>query len=162
MRHYPAFCTDCRRLWLVATASSPSSSPECPRCKERGRLVPGAYYSDPASLVFNELEAAIEAKALSTAALGRLSSGLEEALPAPDESRIETAFGEAMAVLGLPTTTAPSTGRRVALRMIVTIANARSHPVVKESGVMRLPQTIAGLFDKVPGARDARKEGEGE
>jgi hypothetical protein len=159
MRHYPAFCTDCRRLWLVATASSPSSSPECPRCKERGRLVPGAYYSDPASVVFLELEAAIENSSLATAALGKLSSRIEEALPAPDEGRIETMFVEAMDVLKLSTSSVPSTGRRVALRMIVTIANARCHPVVKESGVMRLPQTIAGLFDKLP---DARKESDGE
>jgi hypothetical protein len=31
--------------------------------------------------------------------------------------------------------------------MVVTIATALSQPAVRESGVMRLPQTIRGLFD---------------
>src|SRR5688572_18697569 len=73
MRHYPAYCTDCKRLWLVATESAPSASPTCPRCDDRGRLVPGAYYSDPGSAVFMRLEAAIHDAQLSLAALGRLA-----------------------------------------------------------------------------------------
>ena len=47
--------------------------------------------------------------------------------------------------LGAELDTTP--GKRVALRMVVTIATTLSQPVVRESGVMRLPQTIRGLFD---------------
>ena len=147
MRHYPAYCSDCKRLWLVATLSAPSASPSCPRCSERGRLVPGAYYSEPASLVFSKLEAAFEATQLSAPALARLATDLELLLPSPTEAEIEQAFGEVMEKLGLASELGASTGKRVALRMVVTIANTLAQPVVRESGVMRLPQTIQGLFE---------------
>jgi hypothetical protein len=147
MRHYPAYCSDCKRLWLVATQDAPSASPTCPRCNERGRLVPGAYYSDPASVVFNKLEAAIVASSLSANALGRLSGELERLLPSPTDEEIDRAFHEMMQRFSLGTELDSSTGKRVALRMVVTIANSLSQPVMRESGVMRLPQTIRGLFD---------------
>ncbi len=147
MRHYPAYCSDCQRLWLVATEDAPSASPTCPRCEERGRLVPGAYYSDPASVLFTKLEGAVVGSDMSPSALGRLSSELERLLPTPTEQEIEHAFKEVMQQLSLGTSLDATTGKRVALRMVVTIANTLSQPVMRESGVMRLPQTIRGLFD---------------
>lgn len=150
MRHYPAYCSDCKRLWLVATESAPSASPTCPRCQERGRLVPGAYYSDPTSVVFNKLEAAVEATAPGTQALARLATELEHLLPNPSEAEIERTFAEVMVKLGLGSELDAIPGKRVALRMVVTIANTLAQPVIRESGVMRLPQTIQGLFESSP------------
>jgi len=153
MRHYPAYCSDCKRLWLVATDSVPSASPTCPRCQERGRLVPGAYYSDPASVVFTKLEAAIDTSAPGPQALARLATELEHLLPSPTEAEIERTFAEVMAKLGLGSELSAITGKRVALRMVVTIANTLAQPVVRESGVMRLPQSIQGLFESSPKAK---------
>jgi hypothetical protein len=135
---------------LVATLGAPSASPECPRCKDPGRIIPGAYYSDPASQVFEALEAAVEASHMTTRQLGQLGAELEEALPSPVEAEVDDAFGRMLAKLGLDPDFKVGIGRRVAMRMVVTIANTRSQPAIRESGVMRLPQTIAGLFDKVP------------
>ena len=157
MRHYPAYCSDCARLWLVATQDAPSASPTCPRCQERGRLVPGAYYSDPASVVFIKLEQALVASKLGPAALGRMAGDLERLLPSPTEGEIDQAFDEVTDKLGLRSELQGSPGKRVALRMIVTIASTLSQPVVRESGVMRLPQTIKGLFDLNP--REPGNEG---
>ncbi len=152
MRHYPAYCPDCKRLWLVATESAPSASPTCPRCQDRGRLIPGAYYSDPASLVFTKLEGALFNADLGTSALGRMGAELERLLPSPTETEIERAFAEVIERLGLTAELSPIPGKRVALRMVVTIASTLSQPVIRESGVMRLPQTIRGLFDLAPKA----------
>jgi hypothetical protein len=153
MRHYPAYCSDCKRLWLVATESAPSASPTCPRCDDRGRLVPGAYYSDPGSLVFARLETAIHERNLGPVALGRISGELERTLPSPTEQAIDEAYDRVMTDLGLGSEPNGALGKRVTLRMIVTIASTLSQPVVRESGVMRLPQTIPGLFDLVPKKR---------
>src|SRR5258708_1860670 len=101
MRHYPAYCSDCKRLWLVATQDVPSASPTCPRCKDRGRLVPGAYYSDPASVVFTKLEHAIEAAQLRPVVLARLAAEIERLLPSPSEAEIERGFADVMQRLGL-------------------------------------------------------------
>jgi hypothetical protein len=150
MRHYPAYCTDCKRLWLVTTAGAPSASPECPRCKDLGRIVPGAYYSDPASFVFNAMEDAVDASRMTQRQLGQLGAELERILPSPSESEIDETFERMLSKLGLDPDFKVSIGKRVAMRMVVTIASTRSQPVIRESGVMRLPQTIAGLFDKVP------------
>jgi hypothetical protein len=109
--------------------------------------VPGAYYSDPASVLFTKLEGAIVDSGMSPPALGRLSSELERLLPSPTEPEIDAAFKEMMQRLSLGASLDAITGKRVALRMVVTIANPLSLPVVRESGVMRLPQTIRGLFD---------------
>lgn len=109
--------------------------------------MPGAYYSDPASLVFNKLEAAIVASGLDAGALGRLAGELERLLPSPTEAEIDQTFADVMRRLDLDTDSQSTTGKRVALRMVVTIATTLSQPVVRESGVMRLPQTIRGLFD---------------
>jgi hypothetical protein len=152
MRHYPAYCTDCKRLWLVATESAPSASPSCPRCDDRGRLVPGAYYSDPGSVVFARLEAAVHEAKLGGGALGRLSGELERTLPSPTEQAVDEAYDRVMTQLGLSLEPG-GVGKRVTLRMLVTIASTLSQPVVRESGVMRLPQTIPGLFDLVPKKR---------
>jgi hypothetical protein len=153
MRHYPAYCTDCKRLWLVATAGAPSASPECPRCRDLGRIVPGAYYSDPASTVFNQLEEAVDASRMTPRQLGQLGAELERILPSPTESEIEEAFERMLSKLGLDPDFKVAIGKRVAMRMVVTITSTRSQPVIRESGVMRLPQTIAGLFDKVPASK---------
>lgn len=150
MRHYPAYCSDCSRLWLVATQDAPSASPTCPRCQERGRLVPGAYYSDPASVVFIKLEQALVSSSLGAASLGRLAGELEQLLPSPTEAEIEQAFNDVTTRLGVGGELNGTPGKRVALRMIVTIASTLSQPVIRESGVMRLPQTIKGLFDLAP------------
>jgi len=150
MRHYPAYCSDCKRLWLVATESAPSASPTCPRCQERGRLVPGAYYSDPASVVFTKLEAAVDSTALAMPALARLATELEHLLPSPSEAELDRTFAEVMVKLGLGSELDAITGKRVALRMVVTIANTLAQPAIRESGVMRLPQTIQGLFESSP------------
>ncbi|HYP86650.1 MAG TPA: hypothetical protein VEQ59_00815 [Polyangiaceae bacterium] len=147
MRHYPAYCSDCTRLWLVATLDAPSASPTCPRCKDRGRLVPGAYYSDPASMVFVKLEAAVVDSGLDARALGKLAGELERLLPSPTELEIDQTFASVMQRIGLGAELQGTPGKRVALRMVVTIATTLSQPVVRESGVMRLPQTIRGLFD---------------
>ncbi len=160
MRHYPAYCSDCLRLWLVATIETPSASPVCPRCQERGRLVPGAYYSDHASVVFAQIETAISAQQLTASALARQATELERLLPTPSEPEIDRAFTKTMHELGMDAEAAPSPGKRVVLRMIVTIANTLSQPVVRESGVMRLPQTIRGLFDLVPRKPNSADEGE--
>jgi hypothetical protein len=149
MRHYPAYCTDCRRLWLVATESAPSASPACPRCQESGRLVPGAYYSDPGSVVFNRLEQALYEAQLGLTVLGRMATDIERALPCPTEAGIDEQYGRVMTQLSLPPEPRGVVGKRVTLRMLVTIASTLSQPVVRESGVMRLPQTIPGLFDPV-------------
>jgi len=158
MRHYPAYCTDCKRLWLVATQSAPSASPTCPRCGDPGRLVPGAYYSDAASLVFVQLEEAVQAADMRLSALGQLAGELERALPSPDESEIDQTFVKVMQQLGVQAEPKSSIGKRVALRMLVTISSTLSQPVVRESGVMRLPQTIPGLFDLVPKKRATATE----
>gem|GEM_PF-6933729 len=147
MRHYPAFCPDCQRLWLVATQDAPSASPTCPRCQDRGRLVPGAYYSDPASVVFSKLEAAICAAGLSIRELARIATDLEHLLPSPTDAEIEEAFATTTARFKLGDDIGAIPGKRVALRMVVTISSTLSQPVVRESGVMRLPQTIRGLFE---------------
>ncbi|MDF3064441.1 MAG: hypothetical protein K0R38_42 [Polyangiaceae bacterium] len=109
--------------------------------------MPGAYYSDPASIVFSKLESAIIASKMGPGALARLSGELERLLPSPTEQEIDSAFREVTSRLSLGTELDSTSGKRVALRMIVTIANTLSQPVVRESGVMRLPQTIRGLFD---------------
>jgi hypothetical protein len=156
MRHYPAYCTDCKRLWLVATAGAPSASPECPRCHDLGRIVPGAYYSDPASLVFSALEDAVDASRMTPRQLGQLGAELEQILPSPAESQIDETFERMLSKLGLDPDFKVPIGKRVAMRMVVTITGTRSQPVIRESGVMRLPQTIAGLFDKIPAAKSER------
>jgi hypothetical protein len=109
--------------------------------------VPGAYYSDPASVVFTKLEGAVIASGLGAAALSRLAGELERLLPSPTEAEIEQAFAHVVEQLGLGAELSATPGKRVALRMVVTIATTLSQPVVRESGVMRLPQTIRGLFD---------------
>ena len=159
MRHYPAHCSDCHRLWLVATQDAPSASPTCPRCKDRGRLVPGAYYSDPASVVFVKLEAAVSAARLSPKELAHLALDVEHLLPTPSEAEIEAAFTATIARFGLTEELHATPGKRVALRMVVTIASTLSEPPVRESGVMRLPQTIRGLFDvQTPKPSDSATE----
>jgi len=152
MRHYPAYCADCQRLWLVATEDAPSASPTCPRCQDRGRLVPGAYYSDPASVVFTKLETAICAAGLSARDLARIATDLEHQLPSPTELEIDQAFATMTERFRLGSQLSQIPGKRVALRMVVTIASTLSQPVIRESGVMRLPQTIRGLFDVAPPA----------
>lgn len=147
MRHYPAYCPDCQRLWLVATQDAPSASPTCPRCQDRGRLVPGAYYSDPASVVFTKLETAVCAAGLSARDLARIATDLEHLLPSPTEAEIEQAYADTIERFKLGADLGAVPGKRVALRMVVTIASTLSQPVIRESGVMRLPQTIRGLFD---------------
>lgn len=109
--------------------------------------MPGAYYSDPASAVFSKLESAIVASGMTPSALGKLCSELERLLPSPTEGEIDAAFRSVMERLQLGTELDGTPGKRVALRMVVTICNTLSQPVVRESGVMRLPQTIRGLFD---------------
>ena len=78
---------------------------------------------------------------------GALGVELERLLPSPTELEIEQSFAKVMQKLGLGTELNGIPGKRVALRMVVTIATTLSQPVVRESGVMRLPQTIRGLFD---------------
>jgi hypothetical protein len=80
-------------------------------------------------------------------ALGRLATDLEHLLPSPTELEIDHAFNEVVGRLGLGSELSAVPGKRVALRMVVTIASTLSQPVIRESGVMRLPQTIRGLFD---------------
>lgn len=167
MRHFPACCSDCRRLWLVSTAQAPSASPECPRCGERGRLVPGAYYSDPGAQIFAKLEEAVQQARLAATALHEMSTELERILPTPMDPTIDATFGVTMERLGLSRDLdVKAVGKRVALRMLVTIAGTLSQPVVRESGVMRLPQTIPGLFDLIPKKRapgeDKRADGAAE
>lgn len=153
MRHYPAYCADCKRLWLVATESAPSASPTCPRCDDRGRLVPGAYYSDPGGAVFTRLESAIHDANLGAAALAKISGELERTLPSPTDVEIDDAYDRLMSQLGIDLELNGKVGKRVTLRMVVTIASTLSQPVIRESGIMRLPQTIPGLFDLVPKKR---------
>ena len=123
MRHYPAYCSDCKRLWLVATDSAPSASPTCPGCGERGRLVPGAYYSDAASTVFEQLEQAVHARQLKPKRLGQLAIELEHLLPTPSEPEIAAAFDSAVQELGFSldavSWASAGVGKRVALRFIV-------------------------------------------
>jgi hypothetical protein len=125
-------------------------------------LVPGAYYSDPGALIFDRLEAAIQAARLSSSALLELGTELERVLPSPMDPAIDAAFAVTMERLGLGLSgiDTKAVGKRVILRMIVTIAGTLSQPAVRESGVMRLPQTIPGLFDLVPKKRtSAEREG---
>jgi hypothetical protein len=63
-----------------------------------------------------------------------------------------------MAELGIGDELNGKLGKRVTLRMVVTIASTLSQPAVRESGVMRLPQTIPGLFDLVPKKRIAKHD----
>ena len=109
--------------------------------------MPGAYYSDPASVVFTKLEAAICAAGLSARDLARIATDLEHLLPSPTETEIEQAFTATTARFKVGSELGAIPGKRVALRMVVTIASTLSQPVIRESGVMRLPQTIRGLFD---------------
>ncbi len=119
--------------------------------------MPGAYYSDPASVVFIKLEQSLVSSGLGAAALGRLAGELEQLLPSPTETEIEQSFNEVTERLGLREELSGAPGKRVVLRMIVTIASTLSQPVIRESGVMRLPQTIKGLFDLAP--REPPSEG---
>jgi hypothetical protein len=116
-------------------------------------LVPGAYYSDPGSVVFARLEAAIHEAAFAPTVLGKMSGDLERTLPSPTDAAIDEAYDRILAQLGLSGELNGSVGKRVTLRMVVTIASTLSQPVIRESGVMRLPQTIPGLFDLVPKKR---------
>lgn len=161
MRHFPACCSDCRRLWLVSTAQAPTANPVCPRCGERGRLVPGAYYSDPGAAIFERLEAAIQTADLSATALMELGNELDRILPSPMDPAVDAAYTVTINRLGLSgVIDEKGVGKRVVLRMLVTIARALSDPVIRESGVMRLPQTIAGLFDLVPKKRPSAERDE--
>jgi hypothetical protein len=93
-------------------------------------------------------------------ALRELGAELERLLPSPMEPAIDAAFAVTMERLKLePGLGDKAAGKRVMLRMLVTIANTLSQPVQRESGVMRLPQTIAGLFDMVPKKRPPAAEG---
>lgn len=132
--------------------------------------MPGAYYSDPGALIFAQLEEAVQTSRLPASALHELSAELERVLPSPMDPAIDATFGVTMERLGLSRELdVKGVGKRVALRMLVTIAGTLSQPVVRESGVMRLPQTIPGLFDLVPkkrtpgvdsaAERDGKKEG---
>lgn len=112
--------------------------------------MPGAYYSDPASVVFIKLEQALVDSRLGSSELGRMAAELERLLPSPTEAEIDRAFQETTERLGLANELSGSPGKRVTLRMVVTIASTLSQPVIRESGVMRLPQTIKGLFDLEP------------
>jgi hypothetical protein len=103
-------------------------------------------------LVFTQLEAALFGADLGIAALGRMAADLEELLPLPTEPEIERAFAEVTERLGVAAELSATPGKRVALRMVVTIASTLSQPAMRESGVMRLPQTIRGLFDLAPKA----------
>jgi hypothetical protein len=98
-------------------------------------------------VVFNKLEEAVVASQLNHVALGKLASELERLLPSPTEQEIDVAFASVVERLSLNQELSGVPGKRVALRMLVTIANSLAQPVVRESGVMRLPQTIRGLFD---------------
>ncbi len=109
--------------------------------------MPGAYYSAPASLVFAKLEAAVNATRLSPRELAHMATDLEHLLPSPTEAEIEQAFATVTERVGLAEELRAIPGKRVALRMVVTIANTLSRPFNRESGVMRLPQTIRGLFE---------------
>jgi hypothetical protein len=118
--------------------------------------VPGAYYSDPGAAIFMRLEEAVENTHLSVAALRELSGELERVLPSPLETAVDATFGVTMTRLGLGSDfDVKAVGKRVALRMLATITGTLSQPAVRESGVMRLPQTIPGLFDSVPKKRPA-------
>jgi len=101
-------------------------------------------------MIFTKLETALFSAGLGVAVLGRMATELEELLPSPTEAEIERAFAEVTERLGIAAELAAASGKRVALRMVVTIASTLSQPVVRESGVMRLPQTIRGLFDLAP------------
>jgi hypothetical protein len=83
---------------------------------------------------------------------------LERLLPSPTEQAIDATFERIMTELGIGDELNGKLGKRVTLRMIVTIASTLSQPVVRESGVMRLPQTIPGLFDLVPKKRLAKHD----
>jgi hypothetical protein len=89
-----------------------------------------------------------------------MATELERTLPSPTEPAIDDAYQRIMAELGLEA--APELNgklaKRVTLRMLVTIASTLSQPVIRESGVMRLPQTIPGLFDLVPKKRVGQKD----
>lgn len=101
-------------------------------------------------MVFIKLEQALVSSGMGAAALGRLAGDLEQQLPSPTEAEIEQVFNQVTERLGLGAELNGAPGKRVALRMIVTIASTLSQPVIRESGVMRLPQTIKGLFDLAP------------
>lgn len=116
--------------------------------------MPGAYYSDPGAHIFTQLEEAVQTTRLAASTLHELSTELERVLPSPMEPTIDATFGVTMERLGLSRELdVKAVGKRVALRMLVTIAGTLSQPAVRESGVMRLPQTIPGLFDLVPKKR---------
>jgi hypothetical protein len=116
--------------------------------------VPGAYYSDPGAVIFERLEAAVQAAQLSPPALLELGNELERVLPSPMDPAIDAAFAGTMNRLGLTgSIDEKGVGKRVVLRMLVTIASTLWRPAVRESGVIRLPQTIPGLFDLVPKKR---------
>jgi hypothetical protein len=102
-------------------------------------------------LIFSQLEEAVQAAQLTITALHELCVELESVLPSPIEPELDAAFAMAMSRLKLPADLdVKGVGKRVALRMLVTIAGTLSQPVIRESGVMRLPQTIPGLFDLIP------------
>lgn len=114
-------------------------------------MVPGAYYSGPSSLIFTLLEEAVATAGLASSVLGRLGADLDRVLPSPNETVIDETFEATMHRLGLNGEVRGAyVGKRVVLRMLATIASSLTQPVVRESGIMRLPQTIPGLFDRVP------------
>jgi hypothetical protein len=91
--------------------------------------------------------------------LARLATDLEHLLPSPTEAEIERAFSGVLERFGLASELGATPGKRVALRMVVTIASTLSQPAVRESGVMRLPQTIRGLFEMTPPASQNERGG---
>lgn len=157
MRHYPAYCSDCRHVWLVSTDANPSASPLCPVCDEHGRLIPGAYYSDSVRPLFEELERALRRSGMREHELAQLADELELALPAAGDEAIQAAFLKVAARLRLGPELQAINGKRVALRMLVTLANTLSQVTSPDSGYRKLPPPIAGLFDPVPKPRAAPK-----
>lgn len=91
MRYFPAYCESCHRSFLepanVHGAERPEAAPNCPRCEQPGRLVPGAYYAEGDRQLFAAMESAIHEARLSPAQIAivvgqleRIASGGEPSL----------------------------------------------------------------------------------
>jgi hypothetical protein len=125
-------------------------------------LVPGAYYSDITCGFFRELEEAMHRSPIAEHELSMLTEELELILPCSSDDAVEAAYKRTSEQMRLGSLRRDSVGPRMALRMLVTIANAQLHATPRESGLRKLAPSIAGLFDPLPKGSKGAKGGSSE
>ena len=94
--------------------------------------------------------------------LSMLTEELELILPCSSDGAVEAAYKRTSEQMGLGALRRDAVGHRMALRMLVTIANAQLQATPRESGLLKLAPSIAGLFDPLPKGNKGAKGGGNE